>query len=419
MKLTSLSTRTEVSGSPDFERKIGEVLSRGVVEVVDKENLRKRMLRGDILRIKMGIDPTGPNIHIGRGASLMKLKDFQDLGHQIVLIIGDATATVGDSSDKMSSRERLSPEQVKQNERNYLEQIGKILDIKRVEVHHNSEWIRKIDFGKWLELAGCFTLQQIIERENYSKRIESGNPVGLHEVLYPLLQGWDSVNVKAHVEIGGTDQTFNLFAGRRIQERFGQEPQDIITLMLLAGTDGRKMSTSWGNVILINDPPCEKYGKLMSIPDYLISVYMECATRIPLKRVQEVEKLLEKREGNPMDYKKELAFALVEQYDGNNAAVEAQRYFESAVQRRELPEEVPVEFISGDLDMPALVEVLVRGNFVKSKSEAKRLIDQGGISIEDKAFLPGQILKVPEEGIIIRVGKRGYLRFKQSMGGGE
>ncbi|PIQ69795.1 tyrosine--tRNA ligase [Candidatus Shapirobacteria bacterium CG11_big_fil_rev_8_21_14_0_20_40_12] len=419
MKPTSLPGRTEITNSPDFERKIEEVLSRGVVEVIDKENLRKRMLRGDIFRIKMGIDPTGPNIHIGRGASLMKLRDFQELGHQVVLIIGDATATVGDSSDKASCRERLTPEQVRQNERNYLSQIGKILDISKVEIHHNSEWIRKIDFDIWLQLASCFTLQQIIERKNYAKRIDSGNPVGFHETLYPLLQGWDSVNIRADVEIGGTDQLFNLNAGRKIQERFGQKSQDILTLMLLTGTDGRKMSTSWGNVILINDPPDKKYGKLMSVPDYLIPVYMECATRIPMERVKEVVGLLKDEVGNPMDYKKELAFALVEQYDGKEAAEKARNSFEKTVQNRELPEVIPVVTISGSLEINRLIQELVRTNLVRSKSEAKRLIEQKGVSIEGEVFLPDQTVIVPEGGIVVKVGKRRYLKFEQDKEGGE
>lgn len=411
MKPGSLSARTEVPNSPDFERKIEEVLSRGVVEVIEKEKLRGRMLKREVLRVKMGIDPTGPDIHIGRGASLMKLRDFQELGHQIVLIIGDATATVGDSSDKTSGRKRLTPAQVKRNERDYLSQIGKILDISKVEVHHNSEWIRKMDFDTFFQLATCFTLQQIIERESYAKRIDRGNPVGLHEGLYPLLQGWDSVNVRADVEIGGTDQLFNLNAGRKIQQRFGQKPQGILTLMLLTGIDGEKMSTSVGNVILINDPPNEKYGKLMRMPDYLIPVFMECATRMPMNRVKKVARLLEDGEGNPMDYKKELAFALVEQYDGKEAAKKAQDSFEKIVQRKELPEVIPVVTISGSLEINRLIQELVRANLVRSKSEAKRLIKQKGISIEERVFLPNQTIIVPEEGITVKVGKRRYLKF--------
>lgn len=418
-KIPPLSKR-ETLGSSELERKIEEVLSRGVVEVIDKENLRRKMLGGDVLRVKMGIDPTGPNIHIGRGASLMKLRDFQELGHQVALIIGDATATVGDSSDKPSSRPRLTKEQVKQNERDYLCQIGRILDLSKVEVHHNSEWIRKIDFDIFFRLADCFTVQQVIERKNYAERISRGDPVGLHEILYPLLQGWDSVNVEADVEIGGTDQLFNLNAGRKIQERFGQQPQDIVTLMLLAGTDGRKMSTTWGNVILINDPPEEKYGKLMSIPDYLIPVYAECATRMPMERVREIEELLKDGEGNPMDYKKEVAFALVEQYDGKNEALRAQENFEQTVQRKEPPEIIPVvTVLEGEIKVDRLIEELVRSNIVRSKSEARRLIEQGGVRIRGETVSLDQTIKVPEEGAVVRVGKRRYLKFEQNKKGGE
>jgi tyrosyl-tRNA synthetase len=351
----------------------------------------------------------------------MKLRDFQDLGHQIVLIIGDATATVGDSSDKPTGRRGLTPEQVKENEKNYLSQIGKILDLSRVEIHHNSEWINRMDFEILLRLAGCFTVQQMIERENYTMRINRGNPIGLPEILYPLLQGWDSVNVRADVEIGGTDQLFNLIAGRKIQERFGQPPQDIVTLTLLAGTDGRKMSTSWGNVILINDSPEEKYGKLMSIPDHLIVPYMECATRIPMERVNEVRRLLSEEQGNPMEYKKELAFAVVEQYDGKDSAIRAQENFERIVQRKELPEVIPVITVSEEqIEVSSLIEELVRANMVRSKSEARRLIEQEGIRVGgDKLLSSQKIIYIPDEGVDVRVGRRGYLKIKPSKRGGE
>lgn len=402
------------------EKRIEEVLTRGVVEVVDRDHLRKRMLRGEILRVKMGIDPTGPNIHIGRGASILKLRDFQKLGHQIVLIIGDATAMVGDSSDKTSERSRLTPEQVALNEKNYLQQIGRILDISRVEVHHNSEWIRKMDFNTLFQLASQFSVQQVIERENYAQRLKEGNTVGLHEILYPLLQGWDSVNVRADLEIGGTDQLFNLNAGRKIQSRFGQSPQDIMTLMLLAGTDGRKMSTSWGNVILIVDSPQEKYGKIMRIPDYLIPVYMECATRIPMERVTQIGEKLKGGSDNPMIFKKELAFSVVELYDGKQAAQEAQREFEKLIQNKELPEVFPVGYISGQLSQEKLVRELVKSNLVRSKSEAKRLIEQGGVSVDGKRFSSEQVISVPKRGVNIKVGNRRFLKIESSFEeGGE
>ncbi|MBU2577593.1 tyrosine--tRNA ligase [Patescibacteria group bacterium] len=396
--------------------KINEVLTRGVVDIVEKDSLRKRMLRGEKLRIKLGIDPTGPNIHIGRGSTLKKLREFQELGHQIVLIIGDGTAVIGDASDKTTLRPMLTPEQISENERNYLNQIGRVINLQETEIHHNSEWINKLTPPEWIKLAGIFTVQQIIERENFAERIKKGDPVGLHETLYPLLQGWDSVNISADLEIGGTDQLFNLLAGRKIQEQFGQKPQDIMTLQLLAGTDGRKMSTSWGNVILIIDSPEEKYGKIMRISDQLIPVYMEIATDIPIERVEKIKKLLEEGEGNPMDYKKELAFNLVKLYDGEEAATTAQDHFEKIVQEKELPEVIPTFTTEKTIKIDDLVTLMIRSNIVKSKSEAKRLIKQGGVKIEDKKIelsdeLTVEVPTKEEGGIIIRAGKRQFLKL--------
>lgn len=396
------------------EEKINELLSRGVVDIIKMEHLRQRMLSGDKLRVKFGIDPTGPNIHIGRGSTIKKLREFQELGHKVVLIIGDATAQIGDASDKFISRRMLSSKEIALNEQHYLDQLGKIIDIARAEIHHNSEWINTLHPLDWVKLASLFTIQQMIERDNFSQRMKRGNPVGLQECLYCLLQGWDSVNIRADVEIGGTDQLFNLLAGRKIQEQFGQEPQDIITLQLLAGTDGRKMSTSWGNVILINDPPEQKFGKVMRIADQLIPVYMECATFIPLVRVQEVARHLEQGEGNPMDFKKELAYEIVRFYDGKIAAREAQGHFEKVVQRKEIPEVIPTLQVSDKLSTPDLISLLVKTNIVKSKSEARRLIEQGAISIEGSKLenLDEEII-IPtgSSGLVIKIGKRKYLRL--------
>jgi tyrosyl-tRNA synthetase len=332
------------------------------------------------------------------------------------LIIGDGTAVIGDASDKVSLRPMLTPQQIAENERNYLEQIGRIIDLDETEIHHNSEWIGRLTPSEWIKLASIFTVQQIIERENFAERIKRGDPVGLHETLYPLLQGWDSVNISADLEIGGTDQLFNLLAGRKIQEQFGQKPQDIMTLQLLAGTDGRKMSTSWGNVILIIDSPEEKYGKIMRISDQLIPVYMEIATDIPMERVKEVRVLLEEDKGNPMDYKKELAFNLVKLYDGRKAAIAAQDHFEKIVQEKELPEIIPTFTTESKIGIDDLVTLMIRSNIVKSKSEARRLIKQGGVKLQDeKIELSEKIaIVVPSEkegGVIIRAGKRQFLRL--------
>jgi tyrosyl-tRNA synthetase len=342
-------------------KKIKEILSRGVVDVIEKEHLEERLNSGEKLRIKFGIDPTGPDIHIGRGSTIKKLREFQDLGHTIVLIIGDGTARIGDSSDKISGREVLSQEEIDKNKEKYLEQIGKILDIEKTEVHHNSEWIDKLTATDWVELSSLFTLQQMIERENFSKRIKEGNPVGLQEALYPIIQGYDSVAIKADVEIGGTDQLFNLLAGRKVQKHFNMAEQDILTLQLLAGTDGRKMSTSWGNTILITDEPKEKYGRMMRVSDQLIPVYMESATDIPMERVNKIKDKIENSDENPMEYKKELAYAVVELYDGKESAKEAQKHFEDTVQNDELPQDIPlVEIERGEMDLAEFLSLLIR-----------------------------------------------------------
>lgn len=400
----------------ELEQRVGELLTRGVVDVIEREHLRDRMLSGDVLRVKFGIDPTGPNIHIGRGSTIKKLREFQDLGHQIVLIIGDATAQIGDTSDKESTRKMLSSEEVASNEAKYLEQIGRIIDINKAEIYHNSEWTDQLTPKDWIRLASLFTLQQIVQRDNFAKRIAKDNPVGFHEGMYCLLQGFDSVNIKADVEIGGTDQLFNLLAGRKIQEHFGQQPQDIMTLQLLAGTDGRKMSTSWGNVILVNESPGEKYGKVMRIADPLIPVYLENATLMPMQKVHEIRTALEEGKGNPMDYKKELAYEIVRFYDGEELARQAQSHFEQVVQKQETPSEMAAIKVSPELSVTELFDILKRANLVKSKAVAKRLMEQEAIQIGDSKLKVDDLktlidIPLSSEGLIVKVGKRRFIRL--------
>lgn len=415
-KMIEIGKKHEKIDLLEFKQRVDELLFRGVVDVIDKEHLRNRMMAGETLRIKFGIDPTGPDIHIGRGSTIKKLREFQELGHQIVLIIGDATAQIGDSSDKDSARRMLASEEVSANETKYLEQIGRIIDIKNTEIHHNSEWIDRLTPKDWIRLASLFTLQQITQRDNFARRIKEDVPVGYQEGLYCLLQGWDSVNIQADVEIGGTDQLFNLLAGRKIQEHFGQKSQDIMTLQLLAGTDGRKMSTSWGNVILITEPPEEKYGKVMRIADHLIPVYLESATIVPLQRVQEVKDMLEEGGVNPMDYKKELAYEIVKFYDGEESAQRAQAYFEKIVQNKESPVKITTLNVSPTISVLELFDVLKRANLVRSKTDAKRLMDQGGIKIKDEEFRVDDLksnIEIPstQDGVIVKVGKRKFLRL--------
>lgn len=390
--------------------KIEELLTRGVVEVADREHLKAQLLNPNItLRVKFGIDPTGAKLHIGRGATLLKLKEFQDLGHKIVLIIGDGTAQVGDSSDKNSARKGLSLDQIAQNLKDYLGQISKILDISKAEVVHNSDWIKNIPLPNLLKLMSCQSLQEIAKRENFAKRIERDDSVSFLEAFYPLLQAYDSVMIKADVELGGTDQTFNLSKGRDVQRAFGLPPQDYITTQLLIGLDGEKMSTSLGNCIWINDSPEVKYTQIMKLADPLIPTYMECATRLPMELVRRTAKGLGEGTLNPMEAKKVLAREIVRIYDGEEEAKEAEEFFEKTVQKMETPNSVLKKYLDpGEIDIKVLADLLVETNLAKSKAEVKRLIDQGGFYINGEALDPQatSVMLAKEASLTLRLGKR-------------
>jgi tyrosyl-tRNA synthetase len=389
-------------------KKIDEVLTRGVEKIIDLNHLKKRLLSGHILRIKHGIDPTGPKIHIGRAAQLWKLKDFQELGHKIILIIGDFTAQIGDASDKQAMRRPLTQKEVKENMRDYVNQIAKILDIKKIELYYNSEWLNKLTVKELLNLAMNFTAQQTIQRRNFKERWEEGKPIGLHELVYPLLQGYDSVAVKADVELGGFDQLFNLKIGREIQKIFGQKPQDIITLKMVSGLDGHKMSTSQGNVINITDKPEEQFGKIMSMKDELILNYFELCTRTPLEEIRKMRRGLEKNQINPRDLKINLAKEIVKMYHGEEAALRAKREFEMIFKEKKLPLKIPeIRIKEKKLN---ILEFLVKVKLVPSKSEAKRLILQKGVKIDGEIQENWRKIVEPKKGMIIQVGKR---RFKK------
>jgi len=387
-------------------KKVEEVLTRGVEKVINLDHLRKRLLSGRKLRIKHGIDPTGPKIHIGRATQLWKLKDFQELGHKIILIIGDFTAQIGDASDKQAMRRPLTAKEVKENMKNYIKQIAKILDIKKVEFHYNSEWLNKLTIKKLLNLAMNFTAQQTIQRRNFKERWERGKPIGLHELAYPLLQGYDSVAVKADVELGGFDQLFNLKAGRDIQKIFGQESQDIMTLKMLFGLDGRKMSTSWGNVINITDKSEEQFGKIMSMKDELILDYFELCTRITLEEIKKMGKELKKNQINPRDLKLKLAREIVRLYHGKKAAKRAEKEFRRVFERKELPSRIPN--ISIKVKKLNILNLLVETKLTSSKSEAKRLILQKAVKINGVLKENWQEIIEIKNGMVIQVGKRRF-----------
>jgi len=387
------------------EKKIQELLTRGVDEVIVRTDLEKKLKSGKKLRIKLGIDPTSPNLHIGRSIPLLKMRDFQELGHQLVFIIGDATGMVGDTSDKDSERPMLAKKEVEKNMRNYVAQAGKVIDIKKCEVLYNSEWLNKLGFIELANMANLFGLHEFESREVIARRMRAGERVSLHEMLYPLLQGYDSVAVKADVELGGTDQRFNLLAGRTLQEFYKQPAQDIVMGPLLEGTDGRKMSSSWGNTINLTVEPREMYGKIMTIPDNLIIKYFTLATRVPLETVKQYDAALRSGE-NPRDIKMKLGVELTRFYHSEKLALEAEKYFIDTFKNKTIPEDI-IELRPSAYD---IVTILVESKMCSSKAEARRAIEQGGVKVNDmkvKAFE----MKL-RSGDVVQKGKRFFVRVK-------
>jgi tyrosyl-tRNA synthetase len=321
-------------------KKIADLLTRGIDEVIDRASLEKKLKSGKKLRVKLGIDPTSPNLHLGRSVPLLKLRDFQELGHQVVFIVGDFTGVIGDTSDKDSERPMLDKKTVQNNLKKYKAQAGKIIDLKKTEFHYNSEWLKKLDYVDIAEQSNLFSVSEFINRDNIRRRLDAGTRVSLREVLYPLMQGYDSVAVKADVELGGTDQRFNLLAGRTMQPHFKQAPQDILMNPLVEGTDGRKMSSSWGNTINFSDTPNDMFGKVMSIGDNLIIKYFTYFTRVSMDDIEHIQAGL-KQGMNPRDAKVTLAEEIVRMYHGEKAAAEAVAYFQSVFGKKEKPTDMP------------------------------------------------------------------------------
>lgn len=389
------------------ENKIKDLLTRGVEEVVEKSSLENRLRSGKQLRIKLGIDPTSPNIHIGRSIPLLKLKDFQDLGHKIIFIIGDFTGIIGDTSDKESERPMLSKESVSNNMKNYIDQAGKIIDIKKCEIRYNSEWLEKISYRELGEQADVFSLSDFISRDNIKKRLDGGKRISLRELLYPLMQGYDSVVVKADVEIGGTDQRFNLLAGRDLQKHYKQTPQDIITNSLIEGLDGRKMSSSWGNTINLLDEANDMFGKIMSLNDSLIIKYFNMVTRVSIETIEGYKKSLENGE-NPKNIKIKLAFEIVRMYHGEDLANSSMKHFENTFSKGGVPEDVlTVETNSKSF----LVDVLLDKQIVTSKSDWRRLVEEGAVTNIDIDKKIDHIDEIVENGVY-RVGKKRFIKIK-------
>jgi tyrosyl-tRNA synthetase len=396
------------------------VIGRGAVEIISEEELRNKLASGQPLRVKYGADPSAPDLHLGHSVPLRKLRQFQELGHQVVLIIGDFTGRIGDPSQQSATRMQLSREEVEENARTYAEQAGKILNMGKVEVRYNGEWCEPLSFAGVLELCAKHTVARILERDDFAKRYSEGRPIGIHELLYPIIQGYDSVAVKADVEIGGTDQKFNMLAGRDIQQNFGQERQVVITLPLLEGTDGKqKMSKSLGNYIGLTDAPQDKFGKAMSIPDELILKYFELTTDVPAEEVKKMEKAMGRGE-NPMFFKRRLARELVRIYDGDESAVRAEEHFDAlfvqrdgkALDAAELQESILPQELAR-LDEVPILELLTACGLCKTKSEARRMIRQGAVEFGGVAQVDETALVRVADEVIVKVGRR-VLRVKRS-----
>lgn len=389
------------------EQLVDEILSRGVAEVIDREHLKKRLLSDKPLRIKLGIDPTSANIHIGRAVVLLKMRDLQALGHKIVLIVGDFTGVIGDTSDKDSERPMLAKDAIEENMKTYTEQLGKLIDLEQAEVHYNSTWLGELGYEEIGQQANAFSLAEFISRENIRKRLDEGKRVSLREVLYPLMQGFDSIAVNADVELGGIDQRFNLLAGRRLQEAHGQEPQDILMTNLILGTDGRKMSSSWGNTINLMDAPNDMFGKVMSVPDNLITDYFVHCTRVPMT---EIAKMAEEMVtgGNPRDAKVRLAKEIVKLYHGEAEAEKAEQYFVETFSKGHIPEDVRPS--QGPPE--GIVEFILAQELAQSKSDARRKIEQGGVEIDGVKITDTQYgVSAKDNGKILKVGKKDFVKI--------
>lgn len=387
------------------------ILERNTVEIIEKSSLEKKLQSGQKLRVKLGADPTSPDLHLGHIVVLDKLRQFQDLGHTIIFLIGDYTARVGDPSGKSKTRPILSEEDIEKNAKTYFDQVGKILDINKIEIRKNSEWYQKMTLAELIKISSKISLSRIIERDDFEQRIKRGNDVRYHEGLYPIMQAYDSVMLKADVEIGGTDQKFNLLAGRVMQRRMEQEPQDIITLPLLIGIDGKKkMSKSLGNYVGILEEPNEMYGKIMSIRDEMIIDYFKLITNLEDFEIKEFERDLKLGE-NPKEIKERLAIEIVARFYNKETAEKARERFNLIFAKKLVPEEMPeIDWKLGTCnDLPQL---LIDLKFVESKSEAKRLVIGGGVKVDNAKIEDIEAPICIHDGMVIQVGKRKFLRIK-------
>ncbi len=385
-----------------------KLLERGIVEIINRNNFEKRLNAKKKLRVKFGVDPSSQDIHLGHTVVLNKLKQFQELGHTIIFLIGDYTALIGDPSGRNKTRPVLTELEVKSNAKSYLDQVGKIIDLKKIEIRHNSEWFNKMALKELIEIGSKFSVASIIERDDFEKRLKAGNEVLMHELFYPMMQAYDSVMLSADVEFGGSDQRFNMLAGRELQKKMGQTPQEVVMTPLLVGIDGKeKMSKSLGNDIGVAEKSAEQFGKIMSIPDNLILEYFELCTNVPESQIKKYRGALKKGE-NPRDIKEKLAYEIVKIYHSQLEAEKAKKDFISQFQKKELPKEMLKVKISGNYDLPLF---LINLKAAGSMSEARRLIEQGGVKIDSAKITDPKAQIATHKGMVVQVGKRRWWKI--------
>ncbi|MDS1030927.1 tyrosine--tRNA ligase [Bacillota bacterium LX-D] len=394
------------------------IIKRGAAEIVPEDELIKKIKKSiekqKPLKVKLGLDPSAPDIHLGHTVVLQKMRQFQELGHQIIIIIGDFTGRIGDPTGKSETRKQLSEEEVQRNAQTYKEQIFKILDPVKTKVVFNSQWLAPLSFVDVIKLAANCTVARMLERDDFAKRYRENLPIGIHEFFYPLMQGYDSVALEADIELGGTDQKFNLLMGRTLQKEYGQEPQIALMMPILEGLDGvQKMSKSLGNYIGVNENPDEMFGKTMSITDELMPRYFELVTDVSLEELNKIKEGLESGSLHPRDAKVRLAKEIVRMYHGQQAALEAEHNFNKIFQKHELPNDLPKVFIeASEAEKPIwLPKLLVLTKLVDSTSEAKRLISQGAVKINEDKITDSSLNIVPENEMVIRVGKRKFAKL--------
>jgi len=392
-----------------------DVLKKGTVEIIPEEELvrkiEKSIKQNKPLNIKLGCDPSVPDLHIGHSVVLNKLREFQDLGHTAILIVGDFTGMIGDPSGKKKTRPQLTFEETKENGKSYFEQASVILDRDKTKIVYNSEWLSKLDLHALLGILGKFTVQRILERDDFTNRLKEHQEISMHELLYPIMQGYDSYAIDADVELGGTDQKFNNLVGRDMQKRFGKEPQVVMLMPLLEGTDGNeKMSKSLNNYIGISEDPKDIFGKTMSIPDILIYKYFTLATRLSPSELADVKKTLENPDTNPRDIKRRLGFEIVKLYYDEKTANEAISGFDKIFIKKEIPDEIP-EYTLDEKNIK-LTAFIVKTGMADSNAAARRLIEQGGVSMDGEKIEDVNYIVAGDSGFVLKVGKRKFLKVK-------